>query len=78
MISLITPGVIVGAGVADGRIKPLSSSSTPGAGVALGGLGVSVAVALGELVGIGALVGELELQEMSTNVSNMATDTIRK
>jgi len=70
--------VIVGAGVADGRIKPLSSSPTPGTGVASGGFGVSVAVALEELVGIGAVVGELELQEINTNVSKIATATIRK
>ena len=55
-------GVMVGAGVGEGRINADDRSPSPGSGVEVGGSGVSVLVALGELVGIGALVGSVVLQ----------------
>jgi hypothetical protein len=45
-------------------------SSVPGSGVAAGGSGVNVLVALGEMVGTGALVGSDVLQDDKTVASS--------
>ena len=76
--SPITLGVIVGAGVAEGRIKLPSSPSATGAGVDVDGSGVKVTVALGETVGNGARVGSDELQAIKPMLSSPVTTKISK
>jgi len=51
-------------------------SPVPGSGVEVGGSGVNVLVALGEIVGTGALVGSVVLQADKTVASNTTADTI--
>jgi hypothetical protein len=69
-------GVAVGAGVAEGSIIPAVFSPVPDSGVEVGGSGVNVLVALGEIVGTGALVGSVVLQADKTVVSNTTAATI--
>jgi hypothetical protein len=69
-------GVAVGAGVAEGSIIPAVLSSVPGSGVEVGGSGVNVLVAVGEMVGTGALVGSVVLQAGKTVASNTTAATI--
>ena len=78
--SVTTSGVAVGACVAVGSTKGTpDSSSVCGSGVALGGTGVSVALALGEVVDMGGLadsgvpIGSGVLQDARAESSNTAT-----